>query len=302
MSERDVALAYDAIAETYDEAMQGDIWMRHRLWQHFDRVFKAGDRILDLACGTGADALYLASLGAHVVAIDASPGMIAQLQHKIGSGDEARCHQSPAGLATGARASRPRVSGRRLARAPSAGPHIGWDAAPTPLIEARVLRVADIASWPAETFDGAISSFAGLSTDADLVTTAFNVSRVLRPGAHFVVHLLNRFSLWEWIGAVARREWTAAAAVGRNDVRGFTIGGHSVLHNVYDPDVTYARYFARWFSLREAYGLGVLRPPHTVRRVPLAVVSALEQIERAFGSTPLLRGGGRFFVLDLERR
>jgi len=40
------------------------------------RLFHAGDRILELGCGTGRDALALAKLGVHVVATDLSPEMV----------------------------------------------------------------------------------------------------------------------------------------------------------------------------------------------------------------------------------
>jgi hypothetical protein len=53
--------------------------------------------------------------------------------------------------------------------------------------------------------------------------------------------------------------------------------------------------------LRGAYALGALRPPHTVRRVPPPLITALSALERlAAGQRPLLNWG-RFFVLDMER-
>ena len=61
-------------------------------------------------------------------------------------------------------------------------------------------------------------------------------------------------------------------------------------------------YFRTHFFLREVYGLGALRPPHTVRRIPKDLVRALEWADLRFGGLPLLRNAGRFFVLDLERR
>jgi hypothetical protein len=54
--------------------------------------------------------------------------------------------------------------------------------------------------------------------------------------------------------------------------------------------------------LRAAYGLGALRPPHTVRRVSPHLVNALEWLDVRLGGWPVLNNAGRFFVLDLERR
>jgi hypothetical protein len=108
--------------------------------------------------------------------------------------------------------------------------------------------------------------------------------------------------LWEWLGYVVHGNWHAARRVGSLRERTFIIGGHAVPHTLYFPTEAYRGYFARDFTLRRAYGLGVLRPPHTVQRIPLPIVTALERMDVRLGGWPLLRDAGRFFVLDLERR
>ena len=113
--------------------------------------------------------------------------------------------------------------------------------------------------------------------------------------------MLNRFSLWEWFGYLARRDWPAARQVGRLKTREFTIGGQSVPHYVYFAGEAYRRFFTADFALRGRYGLGALRPPHTVRRIPAPIVRRLEWLDVRTGHLPLIRDAGRFFVLDLER-
>ncbi len=49
---------------------------RQRVWRELDRLFQPGDQVLDLGCGTGDDALYLASRGVNVLGIDSAAGMI----------------------------------------------------------------------------------------------------------------------------------------------------------------------------------------------------------------------------------
>jgi ubiquinone/menaquinone biosynthesis C-methylase UbiE len=78
-----IASAYDAVAPHYDRQLARDAWMRRALWRHFARTFRAGDRLLDVGCGTGIDALYLASIGMHVTAVDASVGMVDRLRAKL---------------------------------------------------------------------------------------------------------------------------------------------------------------------------------------------------------------------------
>ncbi|MDX1501072.1 MAG: class I SAM-dependent methyltransferase [Thermoanaerobaculia bacterium] len=79
---RRAGAAYDAFAEAYDHALARDLWARRVLWRHHRRLFGAGDRVLDVACGTGADSLALAHRGVRVVAADLSPGMLVRLRRK----------------------------------------------------------------------------------------------------------------------------------------------------------------------------------------------------------------------------
>jgi SAM-dependent methyltransferase len=70
---------WDATAETYDqifpETLIGRI-QRDAVWRVLDRTFHTGQRILELNCGTGIDAVHLAERGVQVVACDLSPRMI----------------------------------------------------------------------------------------------------------------------------------------------------------------------------------------------------------------------------------
>lgn len=71
--------AFDRIADKYDsvftDTMIGRL-QRHAVWRSAERVFRAGDRVLELNCGTGEDALFLARKGIAVCACDASESMI----------------------------------------------------------------------------------------------------------------------------------------------------------------------------------------------------------------------------------
>jgi ubiquinone/menaquinone biosynthesis C-methylase UbiE len=80
-----VAAAYDGIASGYDDLVAEDAWMRERLWAHYLRVFRPGDRVLDVACGTGLDTLHLAAHGLRMTGVDLSPGMVEQLRRKAAS-------------------------------------------------------------------------------------------------------------------------------------------------------------------------------------------------------------------------
>jgi ubiquinone/menaquinone biosynthesis C-methylase UbiE len=80
VSPSDHAAAYfDRLAPHYDT-----VWtnspagrlQREAVWRHVDPLIRRGDRVLDIGCGTGEDALHLAGLGAQVLALDVSPEMV----------------------------------------------------------------------------------------------------------------------------------------------------------------------------------------------------------------------------------
>jgi len=70
---------WDKAAATYGRDFTGTVigqTRRHSVWRDLDRVFQSGQRILELNCGTGEDAIHLAARGIQVLACDISPGMI----------------------------------------------------------------------------------------------------------------------------------------------------------------------------------------------------------------------------------
>ncbi len=251
---------YELEAAAYDERVQGDAWMRNVLWERYARLFRPGDAVLDVGCGTGIDARFLVQKGVRVVGIDESSSMIAAARRK------------------------PEFD--RFSE----------------LVELRVLEIGEIGSLPAVSFDGIIAAFASLSAVADLDAFVAQAAFLLRPRGIMLLHLLNRWSLWEWLGLVRQGRVRAARRLGRNAERNFVIGERPVRHYLYHAREAYARFFAARFRLRRAYGLGILRPPHTLHRIPPAVVTILDRLERPVRDKRPLNDWGRFFVLELEKR
>jgi len=76
---------FDAMAADYDETFtHGAIGtlLRRALWKRYDAAFRAGMRVLDVGCGTGEDAVHLASRGVFVQGVDASQAMVARAEAK----------------------------------------------------------------------------------------------------------------------------------------------------------------------------------------------------------------------------
>jgi 2-polyprenyl-3-methyl-5-hydroxy-6-metoxy-1,4-benzoquinol methylase len=77
----DTRRAFDSVAAGYDGPAGNNVLvqrMRRRLWQTVRQTFPKGSRLLDLGCGTGLDAVYLAHCGYRVLAIDSSPELVAR--------------------------------------------------------------------------------------------------------------------------------------------------------------------------------------------------------------------------------
>ena len=84
--------AFDRLAAHYDqdftESRIGRA-QRNSVWQVLLRTFHANDNILELNCGTGEDALFLASNGMSVFGCDASQHMIFQAEQRLKDKDPA---------------------------------------------------------------------------------------------------------------------------------------------------------------------------------------------------------------------
>jgi len=75
------AALFERIAPRYDELWTATAIgraQRDAVWRVTDRLFRAGDRVLDVGCGTGEDAAHLVARGSVVHAVDASAAMVAQ--------------------------------------------------------------------------------------------------------------------------------------------------------------------------------------------------------------------------------
>lgn len=72
-------MAFDVLAASYDA-----LWsrtaigtsQRQAVWRHVDPLFRPGETILDLGCGTGQDAMHFESRGVRVAGVDASAAML----------------------------------------------------------------------------------------------------------------------------------------------------------------------------------------------------------------------------------
>lgn len=162
------AAPFDGLAADYDDTFtKGEIGrlLRAATWRHMDRAFSAGDRILELNCGTGEDTLRLARRGCDVLATDVSSEMLAATR--------AKCGQSSA---------------------------VGKIATQVLAIE-ELDCLRDHAMAP---FDGVLSNFGGLNCVPDLTNVSEHMAQIVRPGGTALFTVMGPWVPWEWAWYLAR--------------------------------------------------------------------------------------------------
>jgi SAM-dependent methyltransferase len=79
------ALAFDRAAASYDAEFgtnPSGLVFRHVFQERLRALFAPGSRVLDLGCGTGEDAVFLASIGVRVHALDVAESMVERTRGK----------------------------------------------------------------------------------------------------------------------------------------------------------------------------------------------------------------------------
>src|ERR1700689_2798446 len=82
----DTISAFDAIASAYDTQFTATTLgaaMRRAVWARCAVRFASGSRVLEMNCGTGEDALWLAHRGVKVLATDVSAAMLQVAENKL---------------------------------------------------------------------------------------------------------------------------------------------------------------------------------------------------------------------------
>jgi ubiquinone/menaquinone biosynthesis C-methylase UbiE len=78
--------AFDRLAPVYDDKFTETLIgraQRNSVWKVLLETFRPGDSILELNCGTGEDALFLAQHGISVLSCDASQEMITHAEQRL---------------------------------------------------------------------------------------------------------------------------------------------------------------------------------------------------------------------------
>ena len=266
------AALFERLAPRYDE-----LWtdtaigraQRNATWRVMDGLFRAGDRVLDIGCGTGEDAAHLMARGISVRAIDASPAMVDRARARGVQAEVMRAEE----LSTlaGETAQCHKVFEMRGSR-PGGGLRTCGSARQFP---------QNVRSGENCFFDGAISNFGALNCVADLRSVAGALGALVRPGGRVAICTIGRFCAWEMLSYKrALRRLPGRAG------------------DVYYPTVGQLRRdFSKDFELLYWKGIGMLVPPSYVK-LPARVVKVLSRLDRL----PFLRWCADHRLLVFQRK
>lgn len=264
------AAPFDAVAERYDEIFTDSrvgTAQRRAVWSELEDTFGKGDRVLEIGCGTGVDACFLAERGIRVIACDSSPRMLS-------------------------------VAARRVSSCVGAGR--------SPTVKLLLLPAENLATLQNEgPFNGAFSNFGAINCVQDFELLAKTLHDLLAPAAKVLLCLLGPRCGWEigWYLAHGKPR-KAFRRMKRGGVTARIAEGTPV--KVHYPTVGFmARTFAPHFHLTSVKGVGVTVPPsyleYWANRFP-ALLQLAVQADLLLGRCPGLRQLADHILLEFEHR
>jgi ubiquinone/menaquinone biosynthesis C-methylase UbiE len=260
------ATAFDRVASSYDELFTHTAIgraQRRQVWGRLLAAFPAGSRILELNCGTGEDAWFLANRGRTVLACDASATMIEVAKRKSRTEPDARATD----------------------------------------LRFLQLANEELSTLPTEeTFDGALSNFSGMNCVSDLRFVARDLAKLIRPGGNVLLCVWSRVCLVEVIWyllngqakkAVRRFSREHTARLG-DAVISVSYPSMREMRRAFSP------WFA--LTSRQAVGLFV-PPSYMERSIGgrEKLLARLEQLDRLLAGWPILRELGDHVLLEFVR-
>jgi ubiquinone/menaquinone biosynthesis C-methylase UbiE len=246
---QEIAQAFDSASEEYDFTISHNYintWIRRRSIAELLRVSRPQDTLVEIGCGTGAEALEISKYVSRIIATDISSKMLEILEKKIIARKLAD-KIVPAQL----RASEI----KQLAR----------------IMEGGKVRVA-------YSFNGA------LNCEPDLRSFVEDLSSVLEPGGYLVCSIRNSFCLGEALSHAAVLQFDKMAPRKKQPVM-VSVGGMDIPAYYYRPD-KFAEFFRSRFRVRRIIGLPAFLPPAYLSDYYLKfkrLASVLEKFESVLG-------------------
>ena len=247
---RSVSEAFDSASDEYDFTISHNYintWIRNRSVSELLSLVKRNDTLVEVGCGTGAEALEIATHVSRIIATDISDQMIEIVRKKI----QAR-----------------RQPGRVL---------------PIRLGAANIDQVTEVLNG--EKAQAAYSFNGALNCEPDLENFVTGLASVLRPGGYFVCSIRNSLCLGEVLSHAAILQFERMAPRKTQPVM-VSVGGLDIPALYYSPS-TFVEFFQRKFKLRRVIGLPAFLPPAYLSDYYVKfkkVGQVLERLEYTLGS------------------
>jgi SAM-dependent methyltransferase len=233
-------------------------------------AFHPGDHVLELGCGTGEDALWLARRGMHVTATDVSQSMLDVAQRKAAAANLTHLVD--------------------FAAIDLAAPAFSIVNCQLSIVNCQL--------------SGAFSNFGPLNCLSDRRPLAEALAQWLRPGSRVVLVVMGPACPWEIGWHLLHGQPRPAFRRFRGGVDAH-VGGGATVPVWYPSPRTLAAEFAPHFAVRGLLGIGSLLPPsylsHLVERWP-AAFGRLAQAERRLARAWPWTWLNDHYLLMLERR
>lgn len=264
---------FDAAAGSYDvdfTRTQLARWLREAVWDVLGDLFAPGDQVLELGCGTGEDAVWLARRGVRVTATDASTAMLDAAQRK--------------------------------AAAASVSDLIDFAA-----IDLSAMPATDHRSLITDhrpPFTGAFSNFGPLNCLADRRPLAAALAGWIQPGGKVVLVVMGPTCPWEIGWHLLHGKPRAAFRRFGSGVEAH-VGDGATIPVWYPSPRTLAREFSHDFEVTGLRGIGSALPPsylsHLVERQP-ALFGKLAKLDRRIGAMWPATWLNDHYLMVLKRR
>ena len=246
---RGIAAAFDSASEEYDFTIGHNYintWIRKRSIRELLKLAKPEDTLLEVGCGTGAEAIEVSRYVSRIIATDISDKMIEISKKKV----EAR------GLS------------ERIV--------------PLNLRAADISRVVQITTGGkvdlAYSFNGALNS------EPQLDRFVNGLSSVLVPSGYFICSIRNSFCLSEALSHAAVLQFEKMAPRKKQPIM-VSVGGIDI-PAFYYPPAAFLSFFSRKFELKKLVGLPAFLPPAYLSDYYIkfkTVASLLEKFEWGLG-------------------
>jgi ubiquinone/menaquinone biosynthesis C-methylase UbiE len=264
------AAPFDAVAVRYDETFTSSKIgqaQRTSVWKELAKAFNPGDLTLEIGCGTGVDACFLAGRAVRVIACDSSSQMIDVTMRKV--------------------------------------QEKGLQKLVTPLV-LRAEDIATLpGTLPGkELFDGAFSNFGVLNCVGDLRRLALDLAALLKPGATALLCWMGPSCMWEMVWYLAQGQPAKAFRRVRGDGVTAKLADGAFVRVRYPSVEHLARTFAPEFRLKAVKGIGIAVPPSYVepwaQRHP-RLLKLCERADSVMGRVPGIQLLADHVLVRLQR-